>query len=226
MDNQLRKELPPLPARMRRLRVDKRGYPVPWFVAWVDGEPDFRVIRPRGLVDAVKRRICWVCGQPMGRYLSFVLGPMCTITRTTSEPPNHHECAVFAAKACPFLARPYMKRSVGELPDAVSPAAGLHLDRNPGAMAVWTCREFHPFIPFAGHEGILFKVKEPTEVLWFAEGREATRAEVQKSIDGGYPFLLRMAETDGLQAVADLQKMVSAAEKFYPNQDPVQELQA
>jgi hypothetical protein len=38
----LRPELTELPLRMRGLPLDERGYPVPWFVAWIDGKPEFR----------------------------------------------------------------------------------------------------------------------------------------------------------------------------------------
>lgn len=34
----MRPELPELPRQMRDLKMDKRGYPVPWFVDWVNGE--------------------------------------------------------------------------------------------------------------------------------------------------------------------------------------------
>lgn len=214
--NELRKELPPLPDRVRSLPLDKRGYPVPWFVAWIDGEPDFRVIGPGKMVEAVKDNRCWICGQQLGVYKAFVLGPMCAVTRTTSEPPNHRDCAIFAATACPFLTRPHMKRSAAELPEGTREAAGFHLDRNPGATAVWITRTFRPFIPFAGAKGILYKVGDPNEVLWYANGRDATRAEVEESIAGGYPHLLKMAETDGPPAIAELEKLVAVARRLLP----------
>lgn len=31
-----------LPSHMKQLKRDDVGRPVPWFVAWVDGKPDFR----------------------------------------------------------------------------------------------------------------------------------------------------------------------------------------
>ena len=40
----LRAELEALPARLHFLPVDERGYPVPWFVAWRDGKPEFRAM--------------------------------------------------------------------------------------------------------------------------------------------------------------------------------------
>ena len=40
------KPLPPMPSRIAALPVDERGYPVPWFVAWIDGKPEFRCADP------------------------------------------------------------------------------------------------------------------------------------------------------------------------------------
>jgi hypothetical protein len=53
----------PLPVRMRHLFVDERGYVVPWFVAWVDGKPEFRAMDPDKFRAAITRKLCWVCGQ-------------------------------------------------------------------------------------------------------------------------------------------------------------------
>jgi hypothetical protein len=92
-----------IPERMRRLPIDERGWLVPWFVAWVDGKPDHRAMDGAKLRDAIKRRLCWNCGQPLGARGAFVLGPMCAVNRTNAEPPNHYECARFAAIACPHL---------------------------------------------------------------------------------------------------------------------------
>jgi hypothetical protein len=39
-------KLPPPPSRMKVLKLDERGFPVPWFVHWEDGKPDFRIISP------------------------------------------------------------------------------------------------------------------------------------------------------------------------------------
>ena len=44
---QLRAELEPLPPRMQTLSIDERGYPVPWFVDWVEGRPEFRAMNPQ-----------------------------------------------------------------------------------------------------------------------------------------------------------------------------------
>ena len=59
-----------LPLRLRKLPLDPRGYPVPWFVAWVDGVPEFRAVDGRKFVQAVRAKLCWVCGEPLGRWLA------------------------------------------------------------------------------------------------------------------------------------------------------------
>src|SRR5688500_69447 len=108
--------LPPIPSAIAKLTRDERGYPVPWFVSWLDGKPEFRVADASKFRLALRERRCWVCGERTKRRkdnwpdLTFVLGPMCTITRTTAEPPCHFECAEFSAMACPFLSMPKAKR--------------------------------------------------------------------------------------------------------------------
>src|SRR5580692_7475343 len=97
-----------LPRRMTALPIDERGYPVPWFVDWIDGKPEFRAMDPRKFVRAIKEKLCWVCGQRLGVNVCFVAGPMCGINRTSSEPPSHRECAVWSAQNCPFLNNPRM----------------------------------------------------------------------------------------------------------------------
>lgn len=87
-----------MPARIKKLPVNEAGYPVPWFVAWIDGKPDFRVVGTDKIRDAVRWKLCWICGEPLGSNLSFVLAPLGVIKRTSGEPPSHRECAIFLAK--------------------------------------------------------------------------------------------------------------------------------
>lgn len=197
-----RETLPPVPFRMRALPV-QRGYPVPWFVAdqEFDGGRDFRVGDFRKAIVAVKRRLCWVCGQPLMATLSFVIGPMCAITRTTAEPGCHAECAAFSAIACPFLNHTEKRRNAANLPDVGLPP-GIMIERQPGVACVWRTPTFRIFDD--GKGGMLLKVGNPIEVRWYAGGRAATRAEVLESIDSGYPLLLEQAELDGPEAIEGL----------------------
>lgn len=211
----LRPGLPELPERIARLPVDERGYPVPWFVAFVDGKPDFRVVGANKRRDAVQMHRCWVCGERLGVYLTFTIGPMCVVNRVTSEPPAHTECAEFSAKACPFLTRPKMRRRENDLPAGTVDPPGIALDRNPGAVAVWTTDRFLPF-QTPDRRGWLIKIGEPLQIRWYAEGRAATRAEVEASIESGYPSLLEAAEKEGPVAIAALAEARRAAVLLYP----------
>lgn len=206
----------PMPDRIKRLPISPTGYPVPWFVAWIDGKPDFRVIGPDRLVPAIKRKLCWVCGQPMGLHMAFTIGPMCSITRTIAEPPAHLECADYSVRACPFLSTPRMRRNEKDLPENRVDAAGLPIMRNPGAVAIWITKTARAVRAGRGNEGILFELGDPERVLWFAQGRTATRAEVLESIDTGFALLMQEATKEGPDAVLDLNKMTAEAMKHLP----------
>jgi len=219
MTTPLRATLEPLPDRMKSLRVDERGYPVPWFVVWVDGPdgkvPEFRAMDVDKWVRAVKLRLCWVCGSALGRWLAFVLGPMCAVTRTTSEPPCHRECAEWSARNCPFLSDPRAVRREGNAPPGMGEnTAGIPITRNPGVAAVWITRSFEVFNDGTGKP--LITVGEAESVSWWREGRVATRAEVEDSISGGMPALLTAARRDGPFAIEQLGEATRRAARWYP----------
>jgi hypothetical protein len=220
----VRTKLGPLPARLQHLPVDARGYPVPWFVGWIERDgvqvPEFRAMDPKKWVLAIKTRVCWVCGAPLGRWLAFPIGPMCALTRTTSEPPSHRECAEWAIQHCPFLANPHAVRRTEDLPPNAKPAAGAGLDRNPGVTCLWMTRSYSVFSAYAGEAGHLITVGTPEVVTWWREGRAATRAEVEASIDSGYPTLLSVARAEGPQAVRALEHCAAAVRAFLPAGEP------
>ncbi len=217
--NRVRPDLPPLTERIAALPVDERGYPVPFFVAYVDGKPDFRVSDGAKLLLCVRYRLCWTCGQELGAHLAFPLGPMCTVTRTAPEPPEHRECALWSVRGCPFLSRPQMKRREDELTESCEAnVPGVMIKRNPGVIAVWTTRSFEKFGD--GRGGLLFKVGDPVHVTWWREGRAATRAEVLESIESGLP-LLRATCMDAkgnvdAEASASLDNAVEIARRYLP----------
>lgn len=219
--NQYRNDLPELPQRLRSLPI-QNGYPVPWFVAEVDGAYDFRVVDERKFAPAIKKRLCWVCGQKLGAYLAFAIGPMCLINRTTSEPPTHRECAEWSAKACPFLIQRLEVRRESHLPEGLKQAPGFHSPRQPGAVCIYITKSFQAFkvptdVAGAG-SGRLIDLGEPVEVLWMRQGRTATRGEVMESIDSGYPTLLELAQRDGEAGFRELERRRSEAMKLLPKE--------
>lgn len=208
---------PIIPARLNRLPRTPAGLPIPWFVAWKDGRYDFRVVDARKLEPAVKHRLCWLCGQQIGRMMCFVVGPMCVVNRVSSEPPMHRDCAEYALQACPFLTQPSRERREGGGLMPVDPhMVGIPILRNPGAAALYVTRSYK-VAKVTG--GILFDMGPPEEVAWWAEGRAATRAEVEHSIATGLPLLQAEADKDGVAAHALLMNQVALAMKLLPAED-------
>lgn len=209
----LRRGLPPLPARIQVLPVDHRGYPVPKFVAWVDGVPDHRIADPTYVVKAIKFELCWICGEKLGRYKTFVTGPMCAVNRISSEPPEHHECAVFSVKACPHLSNPRAQRRAANLPESTGPLGGVMLTHNPTSTLVWTTVEHRVL---RDGDGVLFDVGHPEGVEWFHQGERATREQVLASFGIGLPKIREMAERDGPRAIALFERRLAAAMELVP----------
>jgi hypothetical protein len=204
--------LPDPPARVARLPKDERGYPVPAFIEWIDGKPDFRYARAEFRARAFKQGLCWICGDKLGVHRVYAIGPMCVVNRVTSEPASHRDCAEYAVKACPFLARPRMRRiplKQGE----PKHAAGVMFERNPGCVCLYATPEAKAFD--AG-DGWLIRLGKPTRVDWWAEGRKATRDEIVASIDSGYPLLLEQALKDGPGAAEELAKLTEKAFALLP----------
>lgn len=213
---EVRPELERLPDRMKTLPVDERGYPVPWFVAKTpEGKWEFRAMDPKKWTHAVRFRACWVCGERLGRLVTFVAGPMCGINRTSSEPPSHPECARWSARNCPFLNNPEQLRRYDETvtPDAKM-VGGFGILRNPGVSMLWTTENYDIFADGMG--GRLLKMGEPRTVEWYHRGRTATRAEVQASIDTGIHALEDAAMREGDAAVAQLREWKERFRKFLP----------
>jgi len=209
-----------LPGRMMHLPRDKRGYIVPWFVQWLNSEPVFPAFDPDKWRLAVKQGRCWVCGGHMGRWMTFVVGPMCTINRVSAEPPSHIECAEYSAKVCPFLANPNMRRVPHEkVPggEMIQPG-GLMEDRNPGLMALWRTRKM-AILPTA--TGPLVQMGDPSQIDWWYRGRMATPYEIHEGFETGAAVLRRRAvEIDGEDALPEINRLTARARKLLPPLPP------
>jgi hypothetical protein len=212
------KDFADVPHRMAELPRNKHNHPVPWFVAFIDGVADFRVVKPGAVAEALRCSLCWVCGHGFSpaEERAFVVGPMCLVNRVSGEPPCHLDCATWSAAHCPFLATPQMVRRERHLPEGTSEPAGIMLRRNPGVALVWVTGYRRWGKRREPDGGLLFHIGDQGRALWFAEGREATRAEVLASIDSGLPILREMAGQDGPEALAELELMHAAALEHVP----------
>jgi hypothetical protein len=214
----------PIPPKMQGLPLGPNGFPVPWFTPWVHGVPEFRAMDGPRIAEAIRGNLCWVCGQHRGRFMTFVIGPMCSVNRISSEPPSHLECARYSARACPFLSRPNMvRRDDSDLGDDRPAPAGFMSERNPGVTLLYTtrsCRPVRSHTNGGAGAGILFQLGDPTALEWYREGRPATRAEVLESVAGGLPFLEDLAarDPDPVGATAELRRRHAAAQLLFPTQ--------
>jgi len=217
----LRPDIAEPPRFMQTLPIDKRGYPVPWFVQWVHGEPEFRAMDLRKFRAAINGRLCWTCGSKLFLEEIFVIGPMCAVNRISSEPPSHRECAEYAAKNCPFLTKPNMHRRTDEKLEAMkTPAPGVMIERNPGVTLLWYTRR-HELQTVRNRpgaaDGVLFKIGRPFKVEWYCRGRTATRGEVLDAIESGIPLLREAAEKhDGPEGIAHLETQITEARRLVP----------
>lgn len=188
-----------MPVSMRALPLDHRGFPVPFFVAYVNGAPDFRVMDPDAITRCVRDSLCWICGAKLGQDKTFVCGPVSSLNRRSAEPPAHHSCAVFAAKVCPFLAMPKVKRREANLPTATQELPGVMLKHNPGITCLWTVRRYT-----IDHTptGPLFDMGKPVRVSWYANAQPATRDEIMQALDVAAGRLADLAMPDEIPRIA------------------------
>src|SRR5690348_95410 len=94
----------PIPERCKKLKVDHRGYPIPYFVSYVDGKPDFRLLDSEKQEICVKYHKCAICGEKLTEGAYFFIGGIMTATNEVStDPPMHRECAEWSLQICPHL---------------------------------------------------------------------------------------------------------------------------
>jgi len=137
---------------------------------------------------------------------------MCAINRNTSEPPCHRDCAEFAVQACPFLMLPKADYRTANLPkDGGKLPHGI--DGNPGACCIWITETFRPYRTSGSW---LIEVGEPVEVLWWAEGKPASRQAILDSFDRRLPLLREMAQSEGPEAEAALQSYIDRTMALLP----------
>lgn len=93
-----------IPKELSHLKIDKRGYPVPFFVSWINGEPEFRyldAVRAKMIID---NKLCHICGKKLNKdFFYFISGPIGLQNRISSDAAMHKTCAEFSLRACPHL---------------------------------------------------------------------------------------------------------------------------
>lgn len=210
---ELRESLKPLPKEMVGRPIDHRGYPVPWFVTEKDalGRWDFVHLNPNRIGEAIRFNKCFVSGEKLGKYRCFIVGPMCTINRISSNGPIKPSLAEWVVRSCPFLANPSAKRPGKTEEFTENVGGGMMATRNPGVSIEWVTDNSS----YDSYKRLFF-LGEPTKIRWWREGRLATLAEAREAFDSGVELLGKIAKEDGEKSMALFNRMVSIAREFLP----------
>jgi ferredoxin len=192
----LRPGLPRLPARMRHLPIDERGYPIPEFVSNLSGKRDFRIVSLEHLANCIRDSTCWICGQPLEAWKVFVIGPLAAIQGVSNEPPSHVECAEFAVRACPFLLLPKAQHRPTEIPNIQKMPGSMK--RNPGACCVYTVTAYSHHKKPDGR-GTIFRYGPAVRVNWYTQGRPAKRSEVLAAINASLLAIHRAGNEQAIE---------------------------
>ncbi|WP_443750333.1 hypothetical protein [Asticcacaulis solisilvae] len=204
----------PLPTGMRTLPLDERGIPVPWFVDWPGGKPDFRIVDGRKLIDGWKQDLCWICGQRLFAFRAWIIGPVSLINRCTAEPPAHPECARTALTHCPFLSNPEMKRNKAALPVRQS-GGGELVEHNSGLSCAWITKGRGGEMINPGN-GLMFRIFEPHTVEWFRNGTRAGAEDVHAGFEDAARRLRDSDRRHGPAALHNLEGRISACARWLP----------
>jgi hypothetical protein len=94
----------PIPKELAHLKLDDRGYPIPFFAPIRDGKPDFKVLSMQKQKICIEEKICSICGKKLYKdVMYFITGPYGLYNRAVVDPAMHLICAEFALKACPHM---------------------------------------------------------------------------------------------------------------------------
>jgi hypothetical protein len=106
----------PIPDRMKHLKVDRRGYAIPYGVVTdKDGTVHFAINDEATRQQSIRGGLCSLCGTKLFRGRWLIGGPLSAFASNGAflDPPMHDECAHYALQVCPYLAAPRYAREIG-----------------------------------------------------------------------------------------------------------------
>lgn len=105
----------PIPEKLKNRPVYK-GMAVPYIFIDQGGDViDFKGTDGIKVAECLWLKLCSLCGTKLDKEIAFLGGPISSVTLYYTFPPMHEECAEYAAKACPHLAKskPYATDAKG-----------------------------------------------------------------------------------------------------------------
>lgn len=105
----------PIPDQMRHLKVDPRGYAIPWSVVMdTGGTAHFAIADEEKRRKAINHSICSLCGKglPMKRWFIGGAKPAFHPMGAYLDPPMHRVCSHYALQVCPYIAAPSYAKEI------------------------------------------------------------------------------------------------------------------
>jgi len=164
-----------IPDFLSHLTVYK-GLPVPFFTAiGRDGNPDFRAHSPKRHSEAIRGKLCGICGKRLVYWQTLVVGPKELESRMTYMPAMHDECARYAMSMCPFLvSEEHVMRSAAEVREGRRMAVTDKLLPKPTKLAVVRTSNYrivYGVLMMIGHENDLFAPLKHVEWHEYRDGK-------------------------------------------------------
>jgi hypothetical protein len=171
-EEQRRKMIESLPDSMKDLPLDPRGFPIPWFVHCEPGQtPDLRIASGEKREIGFRDDLCWVCGQPLGKFRVFLGGPQSVKHCCFSDWCCHEKCAIFSAMFCPFVNGSMQRRREGGMESTVALPGQI-----PEPPPVYALLYAVGKIVRSAHGHFLTR---PGRVTWFHRGRMISDTEAR-----------------------------------------------
>lgn len=123
-----------IPALMKGLKRDHRGYPIPAGVLIdADGKAHFTINDEVKRQTAIKKGLCAICGHKLMKMRWFVGGPLSAFHAFGSyiDPPMHEQCAKYALRVCPYLAAPRYVRRIDDRMVSAAKIPGIQMVKDP-----------------------------------------------------------------------------------------------
>ncbi|WP_328617257.1 hypothetical protein OHS18_13530 [Amycolatopsis sp. NBC_00355] len=158
---------PPVPAALAHLPI-VGGLVVPWITPrTTDGRYLLGAVDAAKIRMAIHRRLCGVCGQPLGDRLVLLVRESDLARLASTEPGLHPHCAAYCTTACPMVAgrRSHYRTSAHHIgPSAIH---GADVDKRLGAAAepwhaVWLTR--YDVITLHGHPAASYLLISPLRI--------------------------------------------------------------
>jgi hypothetical protein len=103
----------PIPKIMEHLKIDERGYAIPYFVPIIDGVPNFKYQDQKKRWICLQYFKCSICGKRLqAKSFWFITGPLGLHNKVVSDAPMHEECARYALNVCPHIAFQKSERKI------------------------------------------------------------------------------------------------------------------